>query len=46
MSLALIGKASADVGRGEELHPDRGVFDKETWRKLLAFAADAVSYGI
>jgi hypothetical protein len=24
----------------------RGVFDKETWRKPLAFAADAVCYGI
>ena len=31
-------------GKGEELI--RGVFDKETRRKPLAFAADAVRYGI
>ena len=45
-SLALIGNASGRdvVERGEELI--RGVFDKETRRKPLAFAADAVPYGI
>jgi hypothetical protein len=26
--------------------PSRGVFDKETRRKPLVFAADAVNYGI
>jgi hypothetical protein len=31
-------------GGGEDVHPSRGVFDKETRRKPLAFAADA--YGI
>jgi hypothetical protein len=43
-SLALIGNASAHEGRGEDLYPSRGVFDKETRRKPLAFAADA-GYG-
>jgi hypothetical protein len=43
-SLALIGNASANEGRGEDLYPSRGVFDKETRRKPLAFAADA-GYG-
>jgi len=41
----LIGNAS-----GKELWKTRaytrGVFDKETRRKPLAFAADALSYGI
>jgi len=41
----LIGNASAGhFGVGKMLV--RGVFDKETRRKPLAFAADAVSYGI
>jgi hypothetical protein len=44
VSLALIGNASAHEGRGEDLYPSRGVFDKETRRKPLAFAADA-GYG-
>jgi hypothetical protein len=44
LSLALIGNASAHEGRGEDLYPSRGVFDKETRRKPLAFAADA-GYG-
>jgi hypothetical protein len=44
LSLALIGNASAHESRGEELYPSRGVFDKETRRKPLAFAADA-GYG-
>jgi len=44
LSLALIGNASADESRGEDLCPSRGVFDKETRRKPLAFAADA-GYG-
>jgi hypothetical protein len=43
-SLALIGNASAHEGRGEDLYPSRGVFDKETRRKPLAFAANA-GYG-
>jgi hypothetical protein len=44
LSLALIGNASAHQGGGEVKLPSRGVFDKETRRKPLAFAADAV-YG-
>ena len=44
-SLALIGNASAgQFAFGKK--PIRGVFDKETRRKPLAFAADAVRYGI
>jgi hypothetical protein len=43
-SLALIGNASAHESRGADLYPSRGVFDKETRRKPLAFAADA-GYG-
>jgi hypothetical protein len=44
-SLALIGNASGWTLRvGNMLI--RGVFDKETRRKPLAFAADAVRYGI
>ena len=44
-SLALIGNASGQT-RGVEGISIRGVFDKETRRKPLAFAADAVRYGI
>ena len=43
-SLGFIGNASAEQGGGEDVQPSRGVFDKETRRKPLAFAADA--YGI
>ena len=43
-SLALIGNASAHESRSEDVCPSRGVFDKETRRKPLAFAADA-GYG-
>jgi hypothetical protein len=43
-SLALIGNASAHESRGGDPYPSRGVFDKETRRKPLAFAADA-GYG-
>ena len=44
-SLALIGNASGmTLLVGKSLI--RGVFDKETRRKPLAFAADAVRYGI
>jgi hypothetical protein len=44
-SLALIGNASGTVlgRRGISI---RGVFDEETRRKALVFAADAVSYVI
>jgi hypothetical protein len=45
LSLALIGNASGQTV-GVERGLDRGVFDKETRRKPLAFAADAVRYGI
>ena len=44
-SLALIGNASGQTF-GVEGISIRGVFDKETRRKPLAFAADAVRYGI
>jgi hypothetical protein len=44
-SLALIGNASGQTV-GVEGVSIRGVFDKETRRKPLAFAADAVRYGI
>jgi hypothetical protein len=44
-SLALIGNASEQT-LGVEGISMRGVFDKETRRKPLAFAADAVRYGI
>jgi hypothetical protein len=44
-SLALIGNASGQTVGGEGIS-NRGVFDKETRRKPLAFAADAVRYGI
>ena len=45
LSLALIGNASEQT-LGVEGISMRGVFDKETRRKPLAFAADAVRYGI
>jgi len=45
-SLALIGNASARERRGEDVKLSRGVFDKETRRKPLAFAADAAAMGI
>jgi hypothetical protein len=44
-SLALIGNASGQTF-GAERGSIRGVFDEETRRKPLAFAADAVRYGI
>jgi len=44
-SLALIGNASGQTFWAEGIS-NRGVFDKETRRKPLAFAADAVRYGI
>ena len=44
-SLALIGNASDKTLR-RKIMLTRGVFDKETRRKPLAFAADAVRYGI
>jgi len=45
LSLALIGNASGTV-LGRSRISIRGVFDEETRRKPLVFAADAVSYGI
>jgi hypothetical protein len=45
LSLALIGNASDKTLR-RKIRRTRGVFDKETRRKPLAFAADAVRYGI
>jgi hypothetical protein len=44
-SLALIGNASGKHSPGRQEYI-RGVFDKETRRKPLAFAADALSYGV
>jgi hypothetical protein len=44
-SLALIGNASGTV-LGRSRISIRGVFDEETRRKPLVFAAEAVSYGI
>ena len=44
-SLALIGNASAQDAAAKPRSPGRGIFDKETRRKALAFAADAVGYG-
>jgi hypothetical protein len=41
----LIGNASGQTFGAEGISI-RGVFDKETRRKPLAFAADAVCYGI
>jgi hypothetical protein len=43
-SLAFIGNAAVHNGRGAVTEVGRGVFDKETRRKPLAFAADA-TYG-
>ena len=45
LSLALIGNASAPKFP-RKTSWTRGVFDEEASRKPLAFAADAVSYGI
>jgi len=45
LSLALIGNASGQAFGARGIST-RGVFDKETRRKPLAFAADAVRYGI
>jgi len=45
-SLAFIGNASAHDCRGEDVRVSRGIFDKETRRKPLAFAADAAAMGI
>jgi hypothetical protein len=45
LSLALVGNASEQT-LGVEGISMRGVFDKETRRKALAFAADTVRYGI
>jgi len=44
-SLALIGNASGKHSPGRQEYI-RGVFDKETRRKPVAFAADALSYGV
>src|SRR5271165_3120873 len=41
LSLALIGNASADKFDAKTCSPGRGIFDKETRRKPLGFAADA-----
>ena len=45
-SLGLIGNASGKTLLATKWNSIRGVFDKETRRKPLAFAADAVRYGI
>src|SRR5215471_17813812 len=45
LSLALIGNASAHASDTKTCVPSRGVFDKETRRKPLAFAADAAVMG-
>jgi hypothetical protein len=45
-SLALIGNASAHNTWDEDVSPIRGIFDKETRRKPLAFAADAAAMAI
>ena len=45
-SLALIGNASGGTFEWSGRTWIGGVFDKETRRKPLAFAADAGSYGI
>jgi hypothetical protein len=45
-SLALIGNASAQKAGAKTCSPSRGIFDKETRRKPLAFAADAAPMGI
>ena len=45
-SLALIGNASAHRVGAKTCRPSRGIFDKETRRKPLAFAADAEAMAI
>ncbi len=46
-SLALIGNGPARESPGEDgVVSAKAVFDKETRRKALAFAADAAGYGI
>jgi hypothetical protein len=45
LSLALIGNASAQDAGAKPRSLGRGIFDKGTRRKALAFAADAVGYG-
>jgi len=45
-SLALIGNASAHKAGAKAVSPIRGIFDKETRRKPLAFAADAAPMAI
>ena len=45
-SLALIGNASAHRIGAKTCRPSRGIFDKETRRKPLAFAADAAAMAI
>jgi hypothetical protein len=45
LSLGLIGNASGK-NSNNEVELIRGIFDEETRRKRVAFAADAVRYGI
>jgi hypothetical protein len=45
-SLALIGNASAHKIGAKTCSRSRGIFDKETRRKPLAFAADAAAMGM
>ena len=42
----MIGNASAHKIGAKTWSPSRGIFDKETRRKPLAFAADAAPYGV
>jgi hypothetical protein len=44
LSLALIGNSLGGDGWAQRIFDGRGIFDKETRRKALAFATDAV-YG-
>jgi hypothetical protein len=46
MVASLDGKRLVQIPGVGRRKSTRGVFDKETWRKPLAFAADAVRYGI
>ena len=46
MVASLDRKCLGARNRAKEENLIRGIFDKETRRKPLAFAADAVSYGI
>jgi hypothetical protein len=46
LSLGLIGDVSGQRPEYEVENPIRDIFDKQARRKPLAFAADAVSYGI